>query len=133
MAVEKRDLFAPSVVQPPLGDGSHDDYQTGQPSARMDTSGAHGGLGQSAAGAADIANWHANQTEYGSGKGLGSYGYGVGEPDPFTSTGSLPADSNMQSAAQTGGTDEFVRRSGGGDDAGLRDSNLGAGGKSLAP
>jgi hypothetical protein len=41
-------------------------------------------------------------------------------------------NSNLQSSVTTGGEDHFVRNSGGGDDAGLRDSNLGAGGKSIA-
>lgn len=44
----------------------------------------------------------------------------------------VEADSNDQSTVTTGGEDHFVRNSGGGDDAGLRDSNLGAGGRSIA-
>lgn len=146
MSVQKRDLFKTGPNHAASsGDGASSEsaydpstgqaipgYKAPQPSPHMDTKGRNGGLGQSAAGAADIAKWHSNQRDFGIGKGLGSYGYGIGEPDPITTTGQLPADSNRVSTTTTGGTDEFVRRSGGGDDAGLTDSNLGAGGKSIA-
>jgi hypothetical protein len=41
-------------------------YKPLRPSAQQDTSGANGGLGQSEAGAADIAGWHRNVRDYGS-------------------------------------------------------------------
>jgi hypothetical protein len=55
-------------------------------------------------------------------------------PERYCHAG-LEADSNLQSTGSAGGPEadsSFVRNSGGGDDAGLRDSNLGAGGKSIA-
>jgi hypothetical protein len=56
-------------------------YRAPKPSAQQDTSGANGGLGQSAAGAADIAQWKANAHKPGLGRaieGNGSGGITVG-------------------------------------------------------
>ena len=120
---------------PSSGDGGPD-YDAIQPSNRLSTAGALGD--ETAHGDSSLAAWQANAHRPGLGVSItdaGAPGYGVGAHDSFSRTGEIPADSNLTSTTTAGGPladSSFVRNSGGGDDAGLRDSNLGAGGRSIS-
>jgi hypothetical protein len=60
MGINSNFSMPPAQPAPSEGDGaSH-----AKPHAQMDTSGANGGLGQSEAGAADIASYRAAQSQY---------------------------------------------------------------------
>lgn len=128
MTVEKRDCLAPSAIETPRGDLG--DQSTSGP--RLST---HGALGDESAHG-DLAGYRAKQAQYGSvHQDGGAGGIGVGQPCGLSTTGQVNADSNVQSTGVAGGEyadHSLVIRKGGADTDGLRDSNLGAGGRSIA-
>ena len=99
---------------PSSGDGGPD-YDSPQPSDRLSTRNALGD--ESAHG--DLAGYRAKQAQYGAVQSGGDgSGFALGECD-FTTTGQVPADSNLQSTTTAGGPQadhRLVVRDGGADD-----------------
>jgi hypothetical protein len=98
-----------------------------------------GGVGDSPTGLADAASYRRTRANVSgiaddcdSNCAAGGMALPTGEGADFRTTGQIPSDSNLQATTTAGGPladHSLVRRTGGGDTAGLTDSNMGAGGK----
>jgi len=89
MAISTGFAFPKEPGKPSSGDGANSEsahdpntgqriagYKAPKPPAQLDTSGANGGLGQSEAGAADIAAWQRSKDQPGLGVGIVGNGSG---------------------------------------------------------
>ena len=120
MSVQKRDSLPPNIVKPQGDQGMNISESPRQES--------HSALGDTSAHG-DLQGYRAKQQQYGAiGSDGGAAGMGVGYPCDLSTTGTIPADSNLQPETTTGGTDHLVVRKGGADDQ----TNTGlSGGRSL--
>jgi hypothetical protein len=140
---------APQDNAPSSGDGSfvesRFDPSTGQrvpgagPAPCSVIQSTAGGLGDSPTGLADAASFRRTRAQVSgisddcdSNCSAAGMALPTGEGADFRTAGRIPADSNLQSTTTAPPEGPLVRSSGGGDAAGLYDSNMGAGGTSIA-
>jgi hypothetical protein len=109
-----------------------------QPSSRLSTDGAFNGPVHQCGGGYDMMrDIRSSEQDYRAAEAAssgvhpgGSAGMAVPSLDMLHTGGSsVPSDSNVQSANTGGPREPIIRSSGGGDTDGLRDSNMGAGGR----